>query len=255
MEWIIKSGLTFGTFPPLAVLAPELDVFITTRGGGTSKAPFDSLNLGGRPGDSARRMAENRRRVAAALGLSARRLARTGQIHGAEIAVVRRGGVYRGFDGFITDRRGLTLAISTADCYSVVIYSPPERALAALHVGRRGAERGIIARAVGMLRARYHIDPAYAVAVVGPGVCADCYAVRRDDALRFPRRVRRYEHGAWHLDLAAFCVEELWRLGLRRRFIIPSGLCTSCNPDLFFSHRRDCGVTGRHWTLATIKAI
>jgi len=255
MEWITKSGITFGTFPPLAILAPELEVFITTRGGGASAAPFDSLNLGGKLGDRERLIAENRRRVAAALGVSPRRLARTGQIHGAEIAVVRRGGSYRGFDGFVTSERDLTLAISTADCYSVVVYSPPEKALAALHVGRRGAERGIIGRAVELLRERWRIDPTYAIAVVGPGVCAKCYTVRREDALLFPRGVRRYERGAWHLDLAAFCADELVALGLRRRNIIRSGLCTSCNPDLFFSHRRDRGVTGRHWTLATIRSL
>lgn len=255
MEWITKSGVTFGAFPPLAILAPELEVFVTTRAGGVSKAPFDSLNLGGTLGDRERLIAENRRRVFGALGISPRRLARTGQIHGAEIAVASRGGVYRGFDGFITTARDLTLAISTADCYSVVIYSPPEKALAALHVGRRGAARGIIPRAVGLLHERYRIDPAYALAIIGPGVCAKCYTVHREDALLFPRRVRRYAHGAWHLDLAAFCADELVALGIRRRNIIRSGLCTACNPDLFFSHRRDRGVTGRHWTLATVRPL
>jgi len=255
MEWTTTSGVRIGAFPALGILAPELEVYVTTRGGGTSPAPFDSLNLGGTLGDSARNIAENRRRLFRALGISPRRVARTGQIHGAEIAPVQRGGVYPGFDGFVTGTRDLTLAISTADCYSVVIYSPPERALAALHVGRRGAERGIIAAAVGMLRERHRIDPTYAIAVIGPGICGKCYTVSRKDALLFPREVRRYERGVWRLDLAAFCERELANEGIEPEHIIDSGLCNACDPELFFSHRRDGGVTGRHWTLATIRAI
>jgi YfiH family protein len=253
MEWITTSGLRIGTFPALGILAPELEVYVTTRAGGVSPSPFDSLNLGGSLGDRKANIAENRRRLCRALGISSRRLARTGQIHGAAIVPVHQGGIYRGFDGFVTETPDLTLAISTADCYSVVVYSPPERALAAIHVGRRGAERGIIAAAVEKLRVRYRIDPAYAIAVVGPGICGKCYTVSRTDARLFPRTVRRYDRGRWHLDLAAFCERELIRQGIRREHILSAGLCTACNPERFFSHRRDAGITGRHWTLATIR--
>ena len=253
MEWITRAGLTLGTFPALKAIAPGLEVFVTTRGGGTSRAPFDSLNLGGTLGDRPANIHRNRRLLLETLGIAPRALARTGQIHGTEIAVVTKGGHYPGFDGFATDRRGLALAISTADCYSVVIYSPPERALAALHVGRRGAEGGIIGRAVGLLRSRFRIDPRYAIAIVGPGVCGKCYTVSREDALRFPKEVRRYDRGAWRLDLSAFIVRDLAAHGIRKRNVFSSRLCTACTPSLFFSHRRDGGVTGRHWTIAVVR--
>jgi len=253
MEWIIRSGLTLGTFPALKAIAPGLEVYITTRDGGASGAPFKSLNLGGTLGDRSGNISANRKIVLEVLGISSRRLARTGQIHGSEIAVVTRGGYYKGFDGFATAKSGLTLAISTADCYSVVIYSPPERSLAALHVGRRGAERDIIGGAIGLMQSRFGIDTTYAVAVVGPGICGKCYTVSREDALRFPREARRFEHGAWHLDLASFIVREIASHGVKRKNIFSTKLCTACDPARFFSHRRDCGVTGRHWTLATIR--
>jgi polyphenol oxidase len=253
MEWITRSGLTLGTFPALKAIAPGLEVFVTTRDGGTSRAPFDSLNLGGALGDPAARIRGNRKLLLEALDIAPRSLARTGQIHGTEIAVVTKGGHYPGFDGFATDTRDLALAISTADCYSVVIYSPPERALAALHVGRRGAEGGIVGRAVGVLRERFRIDPRYAIAIVGPGICGACYTVSREDALRFPKEVRRYEGGRWRLDLSAFIVRDLAARGVPRRHVFSSRLCTACNPSLFFSHRRDGGVTGRHWTLAVVR--
>jgi YfiH family protein len=253
MEWITRSGLVIGTFPPLKAIAPGLDVFITTRSGGTSAPPFESLNLGGTLGDRPESIEENRKLLLAVLGISPRRLARTGQIHGSEIAVATRGGHFEGFDALATTKRGLTLAISTADCYSVMIYSPPEHALAALHVGRRGAEMGIIGRAAGVMRMKYRIDPGYAVAIIGPGICGKCYSVSRDEALRFPKTVRRFERGAWHLDLSAFIVRELVLQGFKRKNIFSSGFCTACNPELFFSHRRDHGITGRHWTLASMR--
>jgi YfiH family protein len=247
MEWITRSGLTLGVFPALRAIAPGLDVYITTRDGGVSRAPFESLNLGGTLGDVRSNIDANRK-------ILPRKLARTGQIHGSEIAVVTRGGYYQGFDGFVTATSGLTLAISTADCYSVVIYSPPERSLAALHVGRRGAEQNIIGRAIGSMQSDFGIDATYAVAVVGPGICAKCYTVSREDARRFPKGVRRFAHGAWHLDLASFIAHELVSHGIRRRNIFASKLCNACDPARFFSHRRDGGITGRHWTLATIRA-
>lgn len=253
MEWITRAGLTIGVFPALKAIAPGLEVFVTTRSGGESSPPFDSLNLGGTLGDRPYAIRRNRKLLLDALDIPPRSLARTGQIHGAEIAVVTRGGHYPGFDGFATATRGLALAISTADCYSVVIYSPPERALAALHVGRRGAEAGIVGRALDIMRERFRIDPAYAIAVVGPGVCGACYTVSREDALRFPKEVRRCRDGQWRLDLAAFIRRDLAAGGIRRRNVFSSRLCTACTPSLFFSHRRDGGVTGRHWTIAVLR--
>lgn len=254
MEWILRSGLKFGVFPALKVVAPGLEVVVTTRAGGKSPAPFDSLNLGGALGDRPGVIRANRKLLRDAIGIPPGGLARTGQIHGSEIAVVSRGGSYPGFDGFVTSTSGLSLAISTADCYPVVVYSPPERALAALHVGRKGAERGIVRRAIDILMERDRIDPAYAIACVGPGICRSCYTVSREDARRFPASARSYERGAWHLDLEAFIAGELAACGLPARSVFRSRLCTACNPGLFYSHRRDAGITGRHWTLATIRS-
>ena len=254
MEWIAGSGLKIGVFPALKAMAPGLDVFITTREGGVSAAPFESLNLGGSLGDRRENIERNRRLLLRTLAIPAGRLARTGQVHGAEIAVVHAGGHYQGFDGLLTVERDLALAISTADCYSVILYSPPERALAALHVGRRGAARGIIRRAVTLLQEDCRIDPAGAIAIIGPGICGACYTVSKDDAAPFPRGVRRFENGRWRLDLEAFCKAELGQCGFKRRNILAAGLCSACNPTLFFSHRRDRGITGRLWTIAVIRS-
>jgi YfiH family protein len=254
MEWIHRSGLEIGVFPALKALAPGLEVFVATRAGGVSAAPFDSLNLGGKLGDSRENIERNRSRLLRAVGVPRRALAWAEQVHGAEIAVIDRGGLYRGVDGFVTEARDLALAVSTADCYSLVIYSPPERVLAALHVGRKSAEKGIIGKAAAILVGRYRIDPTYAVAVIGPGICRRCYAVSTEDAAPFPPGAKRFERGAWHLDLEAFCRAALREEGVRKRNMISSGLCSACEPSRFFSHRRDRGVTGRLWTVAVVRS-
>jgi hypothetical protein len=110
---IIDSGITLGIFPVLELLAPELKVYFTTREGGTSPPPYDSLNLGDGLGDRPGNVRRNRRLLLATLGIDSRRIVRAVQVHGSKIAVVNRGGIYRGVDGLITATRNLTLAEDT----------------------------------------------------------------------------------------------------------------------------------------------
>ncbi|MCK4235971.1 MAG: laccase domain-containing protein [Candidatus Krumholzibacteria bacterium] len=252
MEWIEHSGIALGIFPVLESIAPELKVFFTSRLGGVSKPPDDSLNLGEGLGDRTGDVRKNRRLILNALGISVRNVARAEQVHGAKVGIVKRGGVRGGLDGLVTAARSLTLVISTADCYPVIIYSPSEKVLMALHVGRSGAAHRIIERGLDILAARYRIDIEHSIALIGPGICNRCYTVSERSALGFHEKFRRLRDGRWHLDLLSFCVTELKRGGLKTRNIYGSGECTSCQPDLFFSHRRDRGRTGRHWTLAAI---
>lgn len=252
MEWIKRSGIPVGIFPVLELLAPELQLFISSRVGGVSSAPYDTLNLGKGPGDRPGDVFTNRRLLLGALGIPAGRVARAGQVHGAGIKVVKRGGIQRNVDGLITNTRNLTLAISTADCYPVIIYSPPEKALAAIHVGRRGAELGIIEKALERLIADFRINLDYTICIIGPGICEKCYTVGEPAALRFPEKTRKLRGSSWHLNLLSFCTFELRKCGVKRKNIHRAGLCTACNTDIFFSYRKSEGITGRSWTLATI---
>jgi YfiH family protein len=249
IAWIDKNGLRIGIFPALEALAPALRVWFTTRCGGVSSPPFDSLNLGSHVGDRRSDVLENRRRLKEALGIGANRVVRGGQVHGTKTAVVQRGGTLGGTDGFITVSRELALAINSADCYPLVIHSPSEMVLAALHVGRSGAAGGIIQKTFDLLYDRYRIDPDNTVAICGPGICPKCYEVGRAVAMGFPSYARRRRAKGWYLDLPSFIRTETERAGLKRVNFFDSGLCTACNSDLF-SYRRDGGRTGRNWTLA-----
>ena len=249
IAWIEKNGLRVGTFPALEALAPALRVWFTTRRGGVSRPPFDSLNLGSHVGDRRPDVLENRRRLKIAMAIGSNRVARGGQVHGIEIATVTRGGKLENTDGFITCSRGLALAINSADCFPLVIHSPSEMVTAALHVGRSGAVGGIIEKAFEILYDRFRIDPANTVAVCGPGICPRCYEVGRDVAMSFPSFARKRHGKAWHLDLPRFIRTGTERAGVRRANFFDSGLCTACD-DSLFSYRRDGGRTGRNWTLA-----
>jgi YfiH family protein len=249
ITWMEYSGLRIGTFPALEALAPSLRVWFTARSGGVSAPPYDSLNLGSHVGDRRSDVLENRRRLKDALGIGPNRVARGGQVHGTGIAQVSRGGAYAGTDGFLTLSRELALAINSADCFPLVIHSPSEMVLAALHVGRSGAAGGIIEKAFGILRKKHRIDIANTVAVCGPGICRRCYEVGERAAKGFPASSVIHRGGSVRLDLPRFIRTEAEKAGVRPANYFDSGLCTSCDEDLF-SYRRDGGVTGRNWTLA-----
>jgi YfiH family protein len=248
IAWIEINGLRIGTFPALAAVAPHLRVWFTTRTGGVSLPPYDSLNLGSHVGDRRGNVVENRKRLKRALGIRANGVARGGQIHGDNIASVTRGGRYGDTDGFITGTSNLALAVNSADCFPLVLHSPPERILAALHVGRSGASRGIIEKAFDLLYGTYRIDPDNTVAVLGPGICARCYEVGREAAMEFPAYARKRRSGRYHLDLSLFIRKEVAKAGVRHGNLFESGLCPACSSD-FFSYRRDGGKTGRNWTV------
>ncbi|MGM0484798.1 MAG: peptidoglycan editing factor PgeF [Candidatus Krumholzibacteriota bacterium] len=253
MLWIDKSGLRVGVFPALEIIAPRLNFYFFSRAGGVSSPPFDSLNTSISTGDSAESVRQNRRLILKSINIKPEYLAEAEQVHGSNIRIVDKGGLYRETDGFITGRDETALAVSTADCCPVFIYSPPENALAALHVGRKGAAAGIITPAMDKLRNEFSIAPELAVSLIGPAICGQCYEVSGDIASEFAEDVVTSENGRYYLDLPLLAEKQLISEGISPGNIFRSGLCTSCQPEHFFSHRRDRGKTGRHWSVAFIK--
>jgi len=253
MKWIGKSNLRLGIFPVLEVIAPRLDLYFTSRSGGVSLPPFDSLNLGVNLGDTDENVNQNRNVFLNTLGISNVNLAKGEQTHSSNIRIVNKGGTYKETDGLITECEEISLTISTADCYPVVIYSPPENVLAAIHVGRKGAAKGIISKALDILINQFLINPEYTISLIGPGICRRCYRVNKEIAAQFDKRAVKERKGGLYLDLPLFIKNELKECGIRQRNIFSSGICTSCSPDFCFSYRRDGQRTGRHWTVATIR--
>ena len=250
MKFIRKNGLMIGIFPAAEVVAPQLELLTTTRTGGLSRGAFESLNLGSSTGD--KDVERNIRLLLETLGKKRENIARANQVHGAEVATIEKGGTYEGVDALVTTEKNLTLVINTADCYPVIVYSPSERALAAIHAGSKGSYRGIIDNSIATLMRRFQIDLSNTLAFIGPGICKKCYSVDSKLASRFEGRYISKKKGVMNLDIEQFIFDKLISLGIKRYNVYRPGLCTSCNPELFYSYRRDRGVTGRHWTMATI---
>jgi polyphenol oxidase len=210
----------------------------TTRRGGCSSGPFESLNLGRLTADEPQAVERNRELVRKEVG---RPLGMVRQVHGRAVVRMDALPVDRALaeaDGVVTRRSDAAAAVLVADCLPVVVAG--DKAVAALHAGWRGLAQGVLEEGVRVLR-EYGEEGALAAAI-GPGIGACCYEV--GDEVR--RAFDSYGTDVWrgrNLDLAAVARRQLERAGVWE--VHSLGLCTACHPDLFFSHRRDRGVTGR----------
>jgi len=225
-------------------------VVFSTRREGVSEGPFESLNLGVLTDDDPRRVSENRRRLAASVGLDPASVAIGRQVHGAELREWDEPPAAPGFDvpdsrreeledvdAHATSVPGLGLLILGADCLPVALVG--RERVAMLHCGWRGLAAGIVAR----VAATFAEPPA---AAIGPGIGRCCYEVGPEVLSEFAD-LDGVADGQM-LDLRAIARRHLEAAGVDR--IEDVDLCTSCRPDLFFSHRRDAGVTGRQGGMA-----
>ena len=215
----------------------------STRLGGTSEGPFRSLNLGILTDDDPDRVRHNRAVLAQALDRERSSVAMGHQVHGAEIQVRDRiapGAGLAQVDAQITTSPDLTPLVLVADCVPVVVTGPG--AVAAVHCGWRGVAAGIVSRAVEAVR---ELGGGPLSAAVGPAIGPCCYEVGAEVMDAFAERGHAMRGSM--LDLPACVVAELERLDV---VAYVAGICVSCNSELFFSHRRDGGVTGRQAGLA-----
>jgi YfiH family protein len=220
-------------------------VAFSTRRGGVSTGPFASLNLGRLTDDARENVEENRRLLCAAARARPERLALNRQTHSAVVHRARPGARGEPGDGLWTDERGLPLLAVTADCLPVVLarVTGERPALAILHVGWRGLLGGIVVGGVLALGG-------LAAAAIGPGIGPCCYEVGEDVA--GPVR-RAFGFGLvrdGRLDLPGAVERALRAAGVVR--VDRLDACTACQPDRFFSHRRDGGLTGRQGVLAYV---
>ena len=246
MLWALVSHPTVPSWRP-DPLVPDATLAFTTRRGGVSAPPHDTLNLGRSTADDPAAVEENRRRVLESLGLDPHRLATAGQVHGTRIAEVTAPGLHPDCDALVTRAAGVALAVTCADCLPILLVAPG--AVAAVHCGWRGAAGGIAAVAVRALREVAGVPAARITAHLGPSIRACCYAVGPEVAERFPGCTVAREGGAVHLDLAAAARRQLLAEGLPEHAVLEVPACTACDAHGYFSHRRDRGTTGRHWAI------
>lgn len=245
MDWRERNGVRWLE----ADLGGARAAFLA-RTGGVSAAPFDSLNLGVLTDDPNEVVAENRARLATALGLDSARIPIGLQVHGGELAFhsapqvpspfAQPGSAIPEVDGHVVAGPGLAPLVFTADCLPVALRGPG--GVAVLHCGWRGLAAGIVARGAEAVAATD--------AAIGPGIGPCCYEVGPEVLDAFSGLGEGIATQR-QLDLVEVARRLLLAAGVDR--IQAAGLCTRCEPELFFSHRRDAGRTGRQGNLAWIE--
>lgn len=231
---------------------PSAVLLFSTRQGGVSRAPYDALNLGRSTGDDPEAVAANRARVLQRAGLDPAALATAGQCHGTRVTEVFAPGHHPECDALVTRVTGVALAVTTADCMSL-LYSAPG-VVAAVHSGWRGTADGMPVATLEAVCQLAGCAPDAVHVAIGPAIRGCCYEVGEDVASRFPAEAVRATSGRPRLDLPTAAERMLRTAGVRAESLTDTGACTSCEPALYFSHRRDQGRTGRHWGLAALRA-
>lgn len=248
---------------PRILKSPLLDRFsaishaFTTRLGGISPPPFDSLNLSSGGGDKKENVRKNIEALRSAMSLKSG-LFLLEQVHGDHVLVVEdavAAGSNRPVDAAVTAIPGIPLTILTADCLPVLLYDPKRNTAGAVHAGWRGTASGITEKTVKVMIERFGCDAADITAAMGPAVGPCCYEV--DDAVsdgfrkgavddwRYAAERCRGGDRRWMLDLAKANSIQLLRAGVRKGRISLPPYCTCCKSDLFFSYRRDGKMSGR----------
>jgi YfiH family protein len=226
-------------------------VAFSTRLGGVSAGAFASLNLGLLTDDEPENVRENRRLLCAEADVEPETAKMAWQVHGADVrradgrGIVTPGLEFERCDGLWTDEPGRAVMLLTADCLPIAIArANGSPAVAVLHAGWRGLLAGIVESGAGAL------GEGPLAAAVGPGIGPCCYEVGDEVSAPFRDRFGDGVVSGRSLDLAGAAVLALRAAGCET--VERVGLCTSCEEELFFSHRRDRGRTGRQGVVASV---
>jgi YfiH family protein len=252
------SDLRFLRFASWADMG-MVDHLITTRDGGVSRGVLRSMNLSFSRGDEPERVAENYRRVAAALRTEPGRFVSTDQTHTVTVRRVYRDDAGKGItrprdwhdvDGLVTDVPGLVLSAYFADCVPLFFIDPVHRAIGLSHSGWRGTLHRMGAVTVARMREEFGTSPEDLYCGVGPSICGSCYEVGEDVAQPFATDMPEVispaagRPGKYLLDLWLANRRILEAAGVRAERIEVTDICTCCNPDRLFSHRASKGRRG-----------
>jgi YfiH family protein len=245
--WTLDQDSPIPHWRPHAALADAVLLF-STRRGGVSRPPFESLNLGRSTDDDANAVRENRERLLRLATLAPDRLATAGQVHGSRVVEVVAPGHHPECDALVTRRTDVVLAVTTADCMSLIYHAPG--VVASVHSGWRGTADAMPETALDAVCRLAGCAPDAVSVAIGPAIRGCCYEVGEDVAARFPAAAVRATAGRPRLDLPTAARIALVAAGVRPERLDDTGACTCCDPAWYFSHRRDRGRTGRHWGVA-----
>lgn len=253
MEKVQHDGLCYYQSTMLA--GTQHGIF--TRHGGTSQAPWASLNTGGTVGDDVRAVHANHKLMYDALDVNQDAASTTWQVHGADVVIVNGPVQNRRWlaraDGMITNKPDLPLVMRYADCVPLIFHDPVQQVIGLSHAGWRGTVQGMAANTIRAMVQAYESNPADVRVVIGPSISIEHYQVGEEvvDALHdhfadIDGLMRRdSSDGTAYIDLWEANKRDLLNNGVSAENIEVAGICTYANTDDFFSHRAEKGKTGR----------
>jgi YfiH family protein len=248
-----QSGVVYQTADTLTL--PGVAHGFSTRKGGVSPAPWDSLNLGPSRGDEPARVQENYRRFCGALNVDVQRVVLSRQVHEDHVRLVTDADAGKGLwrqrdydsvDAMICQTPGISLVVFSADCGILLFYDPVHRAVGACHAGWRGAAAGIAVKTVRTMQSAFGTNPSDLRAAIGAGIGPCCFETDDDVPLAMEQALGKdaadpylEKRGAkWHVDLKGINALWLQRAGIPACQIDICPDCTACRPDLYWSHRK-----------------
>lgn len=239
---------------------PYLTHFVTSRSGGVSLPPYNSLNLGLHTADNPADVLANRALLAEATGIAKDKFLYASQVHSGDVKIIDKTAIERGVlsqnprtDATITALPGICLMVMVADCVPVLLFDPVKNVSAVIHAGWRGTVHQITSNTIRAMVEHFGCDPADILAGIGPSIGPCCYEVGEDVRAFVEQSFGTSEdyfvphkHASKpHFDLWYANRKQLTESGVKPENIETSELCTKCNQEIFFSSRASGGITGR----------
>ncbi|MCK4739900.1 MAG: peptidoglycan editing factor PgeF [Deltaproteobacteria bacterium] len=267
---IKKNLLKIGEFIP-SPLKEAVTYGFSTRHGGVSPTPFNSLNLGTNTDDTPLNITENRKLLAKSYNFDPEKLLTIKQVHGNKVLdLTEAAGDYSGFeaDVIITKLRNIPIGILSADCLPVLLFDPVTKTIGAVHCGWRGTNACVIIETTKAMEQLYGSEPKDILAVLGPHIGPCCFKVgevvingfketcknlKNNYNIKTSDNIFGTEDGELWFDLGRANRLLLTQAGLREENIAFEFACTSCNNADYFSYRKENGITGRQIGLIMLK--
>ncbi len=227
----------------------------STRLGGISLPPFNSMNLGLSVKDDEKNVLKNRDLFFGKLGIDLSSVSRSHQVHGNKVLLVNEPVTTEGYDAQITNKPNVYLAVSIADCTPVLIHDTKNNAVAAIHAGWRGTVGKIVSNTLQLMHQNYGTKGKDCKAYIGACISLKNFEVGDEVATHFDVSEKRFDaiKQKWYVDLKTANKKQLIDCGLLAQNIEISNYCTVADNDTFFSHRKENGRTGRMMAVIGVK--
>ncbi len=214
----------------------------STRIGGVSLTPFNSLNLGINTKDDPQNVKKNRTIFFKSLNIDQSRCVFPGQVHSDNIQIVSKAGIVNNCDALITYEKNLFLTIQTADCFPVFLFDPINEIIALVHSGWRGTAQNIVGKTIDKMKCNTN----NLLAAIGPGIQQSCYQVNKKTADNFASKYLITDgKDHYKLNILAAIYDQIREKDVHAENIEADSDCTHCRSDLYYSYRRDGEDSGR----------